>query len=80
MAMDNRWNMSMDPTGGCTDADGNACVRPEFGSTVLDGGGNSWSHDGESWNLETPMVTYKPYIEIRIQKISMVYSPIQWIP
>ncbi len=53
LAMGNRPNMLVDPDGGCVDENGNPCVIPGgIGGTALDGGGNQWSWDGETWNTD----------------------------
>ena len=50
MSMDNRWNMSVDPTGGCI-KDGVDCT-PDSDGFATDGGGNLWFWDGEAFNTE----------------------------
>jgi RHS repeat-associated protein len=55
MAMDNRPNMSVDPTGGCTTVGGRDCVFSVMGGTATDAGGNVWSGAGDiASELHTP--------------------------
>ncbi len=52
LAMGNRPNMLVDPDGGCVDENGNPCAHGDAGSSTLDGGGNSWTWDGETWQTD----------------------------
>jgi RHS repeat-associated protein len=60
MAMDNRPNMSVDPTGGCTGPD---CDKSKVFSN--DAGGNAWSYIDGSWNLLSA-ITLQP-VELTLQ-------------
>ena len=40
----------IDPDGGCVDKDGNLCSHGDIGSISIDGGGNQWTWDGETFN------------------------------
>ncbi|MDC1265808.1 hypothetical protein N8009_03345 [Flavobacteriaceae bacterium] len=50
MAMDNRPNMSVDPTGGCTTVGGRDCVFSVLGGTATDFAGNTWTGTGNTPN------------------------------
>jgi RHS repeat-associated protein len=89
MSMDNRWNMSIDPTGGCTEEgcthDAHGGSLPGFSLTLKGGGGfsgsgidmNMYGRAGNMWGDVDWQEVYKPEIDEMRASISAARRPME---